>query len=81
MRRKGRACGRLKFSRISGRRPDWQELIFLHKRKRLFPKNAGLTYTPSVLIDMMALYLMLFTKNLMQYVLHQVFLRVYVLPP
>ena len=29
---------------------DWQELIFLHKRKRLFPKNAILTFMPPELI-------------------------------
>ena len=30
---------------------DWHELIFLHKRKRLFPKNACLTYMPPGMIE------------------------------
>ena len=33
------------------RRPDRHVFIFLHKRTRLLPENAGLTYMPSVLID------------------------------
>ena len=31
--------------------PDRQVFIFLHKRKRLFPKNADLTYMPPSLIE------------------------------
>ena len=31
--------------------PAWQEFIFLQKRKRFFPKNAALPYTPPNLIE------------------------------
>ena len=40
-----------KLSRVSGRKPDWQEFIFLRNRERLLPKNAILTYMPSKLIE------------------------------
>ena len=39
-----------KFAHFAHEFPDGQVFIFLHKRKRLLPKNAALTYTPPNLI-------------------------------
>jgi hypothetical protein len=53
-------CDLLIFSRISGRKSDWQEFIFNRKRKRFLCEHASLPYTPPNLIDMAVLQAIIF---------------------